>query len=678
MKNVYKDNKCISEKYINREYSWLLFNKRVLEQAKDLTNPLLERAKFLSIFSSNLDEFISVRYGSLYNQNIKNPEKRENKTNLTALEQMEVINSSLPLLYKEARETYSFIKTELESLSIKILNFDRLKINQLEKAKGYFENILLPMVSATVLGEKHPLIRFSNLKTYLVAELEKEGLTYFGIASIDSSKNELIKLTQGRNLNLITTDELLLGFANEIFTSYNIVSSSLVRITRNADLSLKIDKNKSFADTIEREIYQRETGKALRLEIDKRNENIENFLKSVLEIETSNIFEIMAPFAYNFLNTIDIFLNQDIINALKYKPFKQTIPNDIDIKESIIKQIEEKDRLLFYPYHSMETFLKILDEAAEDESVKSISITIYRLSRNSRILKSLLKALSFGKTVRAVLELSARFDEKRNIISAKELQEKGAIVIYGMKDLKIHTKLLSIVKENNGEISYITHIGTGNYNESTSSIYTDLNLLTSDKEIGRDANAFFRNLSIQEMNQTYKKLIVAPLYLKDHFIKEIEEETMKGKDGLIECKMNSLTDKDMIDKLSKAANEGVRIRLLVRGLCSLKPQSDNITITSIVSRFLEHSRIYKFGKDNSRVYIASSDFMTRNLERRFEIAIKIEDEDIKKRVESILSTHLNDNVKAKRLDENVYYKRVESISAPLDSQDFFLENSTKI
>ena len=677
-------DRFIKDAAINREYSWLLFNNRVLDQALDLTNPLLERCKFLSIFKSNLDEFTMVRLGSLENDDKSQKAKQEEITGLTPHEQIEGILSMYPSFYKDIDHTWSFLKDDLSGKGMNILKGSELSLRQREACEKHFNEYLLPRVSPLVLDQKHPLIKFQNLRTYMVLLLEREGREMFGVATISPQVERIYQIPGGRKINLILSEELLLTFGETAFPGYTVKDKALIRITRNADFEASMDEadmeyDYDFSRYMKMKIEERGSLNPVRLEMNSNSEELKAYISRQVGLKRNRIFISNSYFDFKFLFKIASFFPEDARKKLSYKPFSGHVDETLK-NGSIIRTLEKKDLFLSYPFDALDPLLKLLDEAATDPTVTNIKITIYRLATHSKIAAALLKAAENGKEVTAVMELCARFDEENNMYYADRLRDAGCMVFYGMGDYKVHSKIISIVREINGRISYITHIGTGNYNEGTSCQYTDLNLLTTNQEIGEDGAAFFRNLAVQNIECSYRHLLVAPYSLKKGLCEEIDREIAKGPDGLILAKMNSLTDKLMIEKFIEASQAGVDIHLVVRGICCLCPgipgKTENIHIRSIVGRFLEHSRIYAFGKgEDTRVYIGSADLMTRNLDKRVEIAVRVLDEDVKTKVLHIMTTLLEDNVKARRLEQDATYRRIESLSDPIDSQAVFLSEA---
>ncbi len=678
--NLNPIEKCINEEWANREYSWLQFNKRVLDQAMDLTNPLLERCKFLSIFISNLDEFCQVRLGSLINTNKESPLERENKTNMTSKEQINAILYMLPSLYKASSETYRFLKNELYSKGLSILRGKDLTEKQAAVCQEYFNTYMIPRISPMVLDSKHPLFRFENLRIYLVVNLERKGKQYFGLARINNSVPRLFKISGGKKIHIITSEELLYTYADKLFPGFTVKDKTLIRVTRNADFdasSADVDDEHGFdfSHLIQSMVEERTTMDVIRLETTAGiGEETKAFIVKHTGIKKNSIFTINDCFNYKFMFSLSEYFDYENISPLRYAAYKPAIARDLASSPDLIKEVERKDIFLAYPYQSMDVLIRLLNQAAEDSRVSSIKITIYRLSSHSKIIEALLKAAENGKEVVAVMELAARFDEENNLYNAQALREAGVTVFYGIEDYKVHSKIISITLDKDGELSYITHIGTGNYNESTAKQYTDLNLITANQEIGEDGAAFFRNLATLNLETDYKRLLVAPYSLKKGLMEEMDKEIQKGSEGVIRAKFNSLTDKEYINKFIEASQAGVKVKLCIRGICCMNPgvegKTENIEVISIVGRFLEHSRIYAFGKDGEeRVYIASADLMTRNLNKRVEIASPILDESIKKRVLHILSLVEEDNVKARRLNKDGTYSKIQTLNAPLNSQE---------
>ena len=671
--------------YCNREYSWLQFNRRVLDQASDLTNPLLERCKFLAIFCSNLDEFFMVRVGSLLNESKLDPSARENKTDLTAEEQVEGILCVVKGLYKESSAVFSRLKAELANNGMRILRPYELTVRQRAQCEAHFFEAVLPLLSPMVLDAKHPMIRFENKHLYMMFELEKENRPMFGVMAIPAAAERLFRIEGGKKINLITIEDLVSEFGHYAFPGYSVKGKAMLRVTRNADFDTEVDDadlehDFDFSKYMKRKVGMRPMLDAVRLEIDKNSDRLRSFVLKNLNLKKSYCFKVEHYLDYKFLFSLGKYFPEKKEAILKYPPFKGRVASDLQPPASLIERVREKDVFLAYPFDSMDPLVRLLNECAEDERVVSVKITIYRLDNHSRIVEALKRASENGKEVTVVIELCARFDEENNMYFAGVLREAGCTIIYGMQNYKVHSKIISVLLSEGGEVEYITHLGTGNYNESTAKQYTDLNIITANREIGEDAAAFFRNIAICNTDYRYDRLLVAPQGLKKGLLECIDEQIARAKEGKparIVAKINSLTDKQMIDRLYEAGKCGVKISMIVRGICCLLPgipgETDNIRIVSIVGRFLEHSRIYCFGEGEERkMYISSADLMTRNTDRRVEIATPVLDKSIEERIYRMLTVLLSDNIKARVFLPDGGYKKTEQVGEGIDSQNVFL------
>lgn len=685
-----ENNSFIKDIYINREYSWLLFNRRVLGQAADASNPLLERCKFLSIFHSNLDEFFMVRIGSLLNDSKLNGDEKENKTDLTAREQIEGILKLVKGEYKAADAVFAKLKKELCKCGLCIKTGADLSDKQRQKCRDYFEEHILPLLSPMVLDAKHPMIRFESMNCYMMFELEKSDRPMYGVMAISHKLPRIFKIGGRKKTSVITVEELIRTFGATAFDGYRIKSQAMLKLLRNADFDANIDdadieRNFDFSKFLKRKVELRGTQDAVRLQIDEGADGIRSFVLKTLGLKKQYCFGVRHCFDYKFLMSLGNYIDPDVLSSLKYKPAKP-LAAPVPVGASVIDRVLSRDVFLAYPFESMDTLVRLLDECAEDSRVASIKITIYRLDERSRIVDALKKASENGKDVTVVIELCARFDEENNLYFSEVLKEAGCTIIYGMGNYKVHSKIISVVLTDGEKLRYITHLGTGNYNEQTSRLYTDLNILTSDDAIGRDAVAFFRNIAICNIDHDYEKLLIAPRTLKSGIVSYIERETEKAKSGKparIIAKMNSLTDKTIIDKLIAAGKAGVKISLIVRGICCLLPQvrgkTDNISVIGIVGRFLEHSRIYCFGDGDDRVmFISSADLMTRNTDKRVEIATPVLDRNIENKIYGMLGVMLADNVKARRLTDKGEYVEQDAGIEQINSQELFLKGKFKL
>lgn len=653
--------------YINREYSWLQFNSRVLRQANDPTNPLLEQCKFLSIFGSNLDEFFMVRVGSLFNENVSDPDEEENKTGLTPAKQLAGIMAVVRRLYKERETVYRALRKRLSKAGVRILTDEEITPRQNELCKQYFLENITPLLSLMVLDAKHPMIRFENMRHYMLYELERNGRRMIGVLYVNPAAERLFCVGSGKKAKVVPLEVLLRRFGYLAFTGYEVKHRIMLRVTRNADVDTSIsdaDEGHDFSYVMRQTIERRSKLGAVRVEVDDLSSPLCSFVLKQVGAGEECCIEAPDFFSYSFLGGMGAYFTKEQAAALKYPPFKGAVDPVLRDAPSLIDCVSQRDVFLSYPYESMSPLVELLEECAKDERVLSVMITIYRLASHSRIVDALCRACENGKEVTAVIELSARFDEENNLHFAEKLRDAGCNIIYGMGNYKVHSKIVSVVLKKEQELAYITHLGTGNYNESTAKQYTDLNVITANEEIGEDAVAFFRNIGIGNTEFSYKHLLVAPETLKEGILGYIDREIAKAKEGgagRIAMKMNSLTDKTVIDKLVEASCAGVRVRLLVRGICCLRPgvegKTENITVTSVVGRFLEHSRIYTFGEGEDRVtYISSADMMTRNTDKRVEIAAPLLDKAVEEQVCSYLELMLSDNVKAMHLCEDGVYR----------------------
>lgn len=669
--------------YMNRELSWLKFNERVLEEAENEQIPLAERLSFEAIYQSNLDEFFMVRVGSLVDQMILSGEVRENKTNMTAKEQIQAVLKKVRKLNQKKDAAYEVLMEKLEEFGVSMVNFRRLSIEESAYLEVYFDSEILSLLSPTIVGKRQPFPFLKNKEIYAICVLQtKSGKEKLGI--VPCSKEvfpELVELPTRNRFML--SEELILHFLPKVFKGYKILSKSLMRVTRNADIDADAlyDEDLDYREFMVELIKKRKKLAPVRLELSRdMDETIVKTLCSYLELDTEYVFRSFAPLDLSF-----VFRIQDRLRTrqeLFYEKRTPQLSSSFNMDRSILEQIKEKDKLLSYPFESMKPFLRMLHEAANDKEVISIKMTLYRLSRQSKVVEALIEAAENGKEVFVMIELKARFDEENNIEWSRRLEEAGCRVVYGLDGYKVHSKLCLITRKTEQGIEYYTQIGTGNYNEKTSRLYTDLSYMTSRVEIGLEAADVFQALDKGETVKETKHLLVAPNCLQNKVIGMIEEEMRhahKGEEAYIGLKMNSLTDKKIIDKLIDASRAGVKIDMVIRGINCLIPEvpgyTENIRVYSIVGRFLEHSRIYIFGcGERKRIYIASADFMTRNTVRRVEVASPIYDPEIAQRLEEMFITMLSDNQKARVEDNEGNYALVyKAEDTPLNSQEFFYQ-----
>lgn len=669
----------------NRELSWLKFDKRVLEEAQDTTVPLFERLKFISIFVSNLDEFYMVRCGTLHDLELVDEDYKDNKTGLTAAQQLSKIHKKTQELYKIKDKTYSEVSKKLASYHIKEVSFDELNEDETQFIEDYFKDYVFPIISPQIVDVQHPFPRFRNNALNIVLIL---NYSEFGFITIPNSLEKLVFLP-GDEFRYILMENIVLEYADEIFTNYEVNFKTIMSVTRNADVSFlheQLDADDDYLELVKQILKKRSRLAPIRLQFYKDyNEKLIDFLTEKLAISKDQVFVSQSPIKMDYVfDLIDYIRSQNVnlYDKLSYEPFVSNYPPNLDKNKSMISQVLKRDYLFFYPFESMDLFLNLLKEAANDDKVVSIKITIYRLSKVSKIVQYLLEACDNGIEVTALIELRARFDEQNNIDYAEVLEEAGCNVIYGFENYKVHSKICLITRRARNGFEYITQLGTGNYNEKTSKLYTDLSYITAKDDIGEDAVLFFQNMQMDNLDGHYKKLIVSPTSFKSNITDKIEEqieEAKKGNPACIIMKMNSLTDRDLIDLLREASIAGVDIKLIIRGICCIIPGipgvTDNIRIISIVGRFLEHSRIYCFGCGEDReIYLSSADLMTRNTEKRVEIGFPIEDRDIKKRIVKMLKVMLKDTVKAREIDINGDMIKIPSDGEKIDSQDLFINN----
>jgi polyphosphate kinase len=669
----------------NRELSWLKFNVRVLEEAEDASVPLLERLKFISIFTNNLDEFYMVRCGSLYDLSLINKDYADNKTGLNAQDQLDAIFDRTILLYKRRDDVFNSLNFYLKDEGIYDLDFDDLTKKETKFINKYFFNCILPLLSPQIIDIHHPFPHLLNKSLNVMLIMKNKVETFYGLIPVPSSLPKII-YSPHDEMRFILLEKILLEYADEIFSNYKVEFKTIVSVTRNADIGLsdsQIDEDEDYRGYMKKILKKRTRLAPIRLELYKYSDSrLINFLCDQLNIRKNQVQLSNTPLDMNFV--FELYdhikdINELLFHKLSFNPFYPIIPKNVK-EGNIIPQLKKRDFLLFYPFDSIEPFLRLLKEAANDENVLSIKITIYRLARSSSIIKYLLEACENGKDVTVLIELRARFDEENNIHYAVLLEEAGCTILYGFEEYKVHSKVCLITRKDRNNIQYITQMGTGNYNERTCKLYTDLSFITTNPVIGEDAMLFFKNMAISNLNDDYEQLLVAPFGFKSQLIEKINNEIEKANNNLpanIIMKMNSFSDRELIDMLNKASKAGVKIKLIVRGICCLIPglvgKTENIEIISIVGRFLEHSRIYCFGtgEDNS-IYLSSADLMVRNTEKRVEVAFPIENPILKKKIMHMLNIQLKDNVKARKINDKGDYEKISIGDELIDSQNYFM------
>ena len=680
------------EIFMNRELSWLKFNERVLEEAENIKVPLCERLSFAAIYQSNLDEFFMVRVGSLIDQELLGKGERENKTQMTAQEQIRAILPRVQELNTRKDIVYTQIMHSLEKQGVRLVDFHKITQQESARLRAYFQAEIEPLLSPSVIGKRQTFPFLRNRELYAVAALEnKSGKKRLGIipcVNTGSGKifSRLINV-KGSDMYMLSED-LILHYMPRIFKGYQVKEKAIIRITRNADIDADAlyDEDLDYRDFMEKLIKKRKKLAPLRLEIegDLSGETVKA-LCGHLDLNSCYVYYAKSPLDLSFAYEI-----QDQLRKNTQLFFEKRVPQKSPMfsqGQPILDQIRKEDKLLSYPYESIKPFLQMLHEAANDPDVISIKMTLYRMARQSKVVEYLIEAAENGKEVFVLVELKARFDEENNIEWSRLLEDAGCRVIYGLDGYKVHSKLCLITKRSEDRIEYYTQVGTGNYNEKTSRLYTDLSFMTSNVQIGMEAARIFQALAMGQTPDELKHLLAAPNCLQNRVIEMIDgqiELAKSGQPSYIGLKMNSLTDKKIIDKLVEASQAGVKIDMVIRGICCLIPgvqgYTENISVRSIVGRFLEHSRIYIFGvKENARVYIASADFMTRNTLRRVEVAAPIENEKLKKLLLDMFDVMLHDNQKARVELPDTTYAMASALELqndpPLNAQEYFYEKA---
>lgn len=679
-KGVYDMSKKVI--FANRELSWLKFNERVLEEAAEKRVPLCERLFFLSIFQSNLDEFFRVRVGTLQDQMLIDEEIKEDKTKMTSKEQIDAIITETNRLCEIRDSIYDKLKNEIRKYGIKEMKFYELTIKEATFLEIYFDTEIAPLLSPMIVGKQQSFPFMSNGAIYAVVVMETtKGKEKIGIIPCGSSGIERIISIPPNPSTYILVEEIILHFVKKIFPKYHIKAKSLVKLTRNADIDIDAinDEDLNYSDVMREAMKRRKKLAPVKLDMTRKLDmKVIRVLCSNLGLNHSQVFLSKVPLNMDFVSSIRDDLRDK--QELFYPKFVSNWSLDVKKDGRILEQVEARDLLFSYPYESIKPFLEMLYEATNDEEVISIKMTLYRLAKNSKVIDALIEAVENGKEVVVLVELKARFDEENNIEYARKLENAGCQVIYGIESLKVHSKICLITKKKNKKLEYISQIGTGNYNEQTAELYTDLTLITSNFEIGMELSTIFKQIGIGEIAAPQKLLLVAPKGLQNRLLDLMDEQIHIAKNGgigYIGVKINSLTDMKLMKKLVEASQAGVKIDLLVRGICCLIPNvkgfTENITVISIIGRYLEHSRIYIFGKENDKIYIGSADWMTRNTRKRIEVAVPILDENLKKRIRMMLYVMQNDHEKAWKMESTGFYKKVDRDITSVSSQDIFCE-----
>ena len=675
----------MSNVYMNRELSWLKFNERVLEEAENPEVPLCERMTFVSIYQSNLDEFFRVRVGSLQDQMLISTEIRENKTKMTSAEQIRAIIKEVKKLNQRKDKAYEKLMKKIEEYGITLINHASAKSEEKKFLEKYFMKEIMPLSSPTIVGKRQPFPFLKNGEIYAVVVLETRNKKE-RIGIIPCSNNMLTRMVElpGGKGRYMLIEDLILHYIGKVFKGYKVKGKSLLKVVRNADIDADAayDEDLDYREFMEDLMKQRKKLSPVRIDLSREmDETVVDALCRYLDVTPDRVFRSEAPLDVSF-----VFQLQDLLRRNTELFYEKRVPQkspEFKDGQSILQQITQEDKLLSYPYDSIRPFLKMLTEAAEDDSVISIKMTLYRLAKQSKVIEALCEAAENGKEVVVLVELRARFDEENNIRWSRMLEEAGCQIIYGLEHYKVHSKLCLITRRGENGIQYITQIGTGNYNEKTARLYTDLSLMTANEQIGMDAARVFQALAKGEVVEDMEHLLVAPKCLQSKVIEKIEEQIQKQKNGetaYIGLKMNSLTDKRIIDKLIDASKAGVKIDMIVRGICCLIPgvegEAENIHVISVVGRFLEHSRIYIFGNgEEAQYYIGSADFMTRNTVKRVEVAAPVYSERLKKRLQDLFDLMLSDNKKARKEDAKGTYSVVECKGQPINSQELLYQEA---
>lgn len=669
----------------NRELSWLKFNQRVLEEAKDSSVPLLERMKFVSIFTSNLDEFFMIRVGSLYDMSLTDNSTIDSRSGMNPKEQLDAIFAAVAPLYKERDKTYSEIKKLLNPYGVCGLSIKELEQQEKKYVKKYFKDQILPILSPQIVDANHPFPHLLNKELYVIASLKQNGTSMIGIVPVPQFVSDILYLP-GHDIRYIRMEKVIMEYLDVVFDKYEVSNKNYICVTRNADVSPDdeaLEINDDFRLLMQETLHKRRRMAVVRMETaEPLDKELEKYFCDKFKITPAQIYRTKMPMKLDYIFSIMDKVPASLKRSLIDEPFTPQ-PSRYLTDGKVIPQVKKKDILLSYPYESMDPFLRMIKEAAYDPTVLTIRITIYRLAKKARLVEYLCAAAENGKEVTVLIELRARFDEQNNIDWSERLEEVGCRVIYGFEGYKVHSKICLITYRNRNNIEYITQVGTGNYNEKTATMYTDVSLITADKGIGEDAAVFFKNMSIGNLNGSYQHIIVSPTSLKPKVLSLMDEEIKKGTNGRIIMKMNSVTDVDFIQKVSEASNAGVKVDLIVRGICCILPgvkgYTENLRVTSIVGRYLEHPRIFLFGTGaDQKIYIGSADMMTRNTEKRVEVACPVYDETIRKQLTHMLKIMLADNVKARELKSDGKYYMKEKGTSKVNSQEYFMREAITV
>ncbi len=673
-----------SEFMQNRELSWLRFNLRVLQEADDPSVAILERLKFISIFTTNLDEFFMVRVGSIRDLMLLKKDTIDIRTGMTPEQQLEAIYSLMPMMYETRDRLYRKNTEDLKEYGINKRQINELTEIQLKHVEDYYNLQIMPLLSPQIVNSSHPLPFLENKRLYVILKLKDDnGEIIFGLVPISKDFETYLTLP-GDQFDYIRLERVIFEYVDSLFGNRKVLAKNIISVTRNFDVDETSDFAEEFEDYkdhMKKILKKRQRKEIVRLEIyGDKDKALYDFLLSELNIPKEWTVYTDAPINLSYVYKLSDMLPSALLEKVSYRPFKPRRHSNCD--KCLMNLIEQQDLFYSYPFDDMENFLDVIKEAVEDDRVQSIKITIYRLASNSKLVDYLIKGAERGIDITVLMELKARFDEENNINYSDKLYNAGCHILYGFEEYKTHSKLCLITyKDDRDNIKFITQIGTGNYNEQTSKIYSDFSLITANREIGMDANDFFKNMQTERhLEGKYLHLLQSPTTLKPRFLRLIDQEIAKGSDGYLRFKMNSLTDISFINKFQEASAAGVKIDLIIRGICCIIPGvegfTENINVRSIVGRFLEHARVYQFGKgEDMMLYISSADLMTRNTERRVEIAAPVYDERIRNKLLEFMDMQMQDNVKARIIGPDGEYKIIDDGKTPFDSQQYYIEQT---
>lgn len=675
----------------NRELSWLRFDNRVLDEAFDETVPLFERLKFVSIFESNLDEFLMVRVGGLSDLAELKKQPVDNKSNMTASEQVDAVMAEMPGLLTRWESIFKSIEGKLDTLGVHRARVDSLTPEERTFVTRYFQAYVSPVISPLVIDPRHPFPNLRNGALYLACGLD--GVTdeesLLGLIEIPASMNRVVEIPSPTGTySYILLEDVILACLDSCFGSYKPLDRALIRVTRNADIDPDgegVEEEEDYRQHMKRILKKRLRLQPVVLAVSGSLEKATlKTIRKALELSRRSVFTCDIPLDLGYVFGIEGKIPEHLRNELLFTPFKPQPNPTIDMTRSIREQVLQHDKLLFYPYEAMNPFLDLVHEAAYDPECISLRITLYRVAKQSRLCESLIDAAENGKEVTVLMELRARFDEQNNIEWAERLEEAGCTVIYGSEGFKCHSKICQLTYREGMALTRLTLLGTGNFNEKTAKLYSDFMLMTAHPGIGEDANLFFRNLSLGNLRGDYRFLGVAPVGLKPLIMRGLDREIQRalaGEPARVFFKLNSLTDREVIDKIAEASCAGVRVDMIIRGISCLKPgvpgKTENVHVRSIVGRFLEHARVYAFGVDSDMIYLSSADMMTRNTEHRVEIAFPVLDPTCRALVHEYMGMQLRDNVKARSLTSDGTWVPVERTGGekPFNSQEALLERA---